>query len=60
VSVGLVGVVKDFEGSRLIYIKYMEGLGSPKATPNLDVKSRGPNHITTLVVPISLRVEKGR
>ena len=27
----------------------MEGLGSYKATPNLDVKSRGPNHTTTLV-----------
>ena len=27
----------------------MEGPGSPKATPNLDVKSRGPNHTTTVV-----------
>jgi len=25
----------------------MEGLGSPKATPNLDIKSRGPNYTTT-------------
>jgi len=28
----------------------MEGLGSPKAIPNLDIKSRGPNY-TTIVVP---------
>ena len=27
----------------------MEGLGSPEATPNLDVKSRRPNYTTTLV-----------
>ena len=26
----------------------MEGLGSPEATPNLDVESRGPNHTTTI------------
>ena len=26
----------------------MEGLGSYEATPNLDVKSRGPNYTTTL------------
>jgi len=49
VSVGPVGVVKDFKGSRPIYIKYMEGLGSPKAMPNLDVKSRGLNYTTILV-----------
>jgi len=49
VSVSPVRVVKDFKGSRPIYIKYIEGLGSPKATPNLDVESRGPNH-TTIVV----------
>ena len=47
-SVGPVGVIKDSKGSRPIYIKYIEGLGSPKATPNLDIKSRGPNHTTTL------------
>jgi len=41
VSIGLVGVVKDSKGSRPIYIKYIEGLGSPKTTPNLDIKSRG-------------------
>jgi len=46
-SVGPIGVVEDSKGSRPIYIKYVEGLGSPKATPNLDVKSRGPNHTTT-------------
>jgi len=50
VSVGPVGVIKDSKGSRPIYIKYVEGLGSPKATPNLDVKSRGPNHTTTLAL----------
>jgi len=50
VSIGSIGVVKDSKGSRLIYIKYVEGLGSPKATPNLDVESRGPNH-TTIIVP---------
>jgi len=50
VSVGPVGVVKDSKGSRPIYIKYIEGLGSPKATPNLDVKSRGPNY-TTIYLP---------
>jgi len=27
----------------------VEGLGSPKATPNLDVESRGPNYTTTVV-----------
>jgi len=47
-SVGPIGVVKDSEGSRPIYIKYIEGLGSPEATPNLDVKSRGLNYTTTL------------
>jgi len=50
VSVSPVGVVKDSEGFRPIYIKYVEGLGSPKATPNLDVESRGPNHTTTVVL----------
>jgi len=50
VSVGPIRVVKDFKGSKLIYIKYVEGLGSPKATLNLDVKSRGPNH-TTIYLP---------
>ena len=49
-SIGPVGVVEDSEGFRLIYIKYIEGLGSPKATPNLDVKSRGPNHTTIVVI----------
>jgi len=49
VSVSPIRVVKDSKGSRPIYIKYIEGLGSPKAMPNLDVKSRGPNH-TTIVV----------
>jgi len=48
VSVGPVGVIEDSEGSRPIYIKYVEGLGSPEATPNLDVESRGPNHTTTI------------
>jgi len=48
-SVSPIRVIKDSKGSRLIYIKYMEGLGSPKAIPNLDVKSRGPNHTTTLL-----------
>ena len=47
-SVGPVGVVEDSEGSRPIYIKYVEGLGSPEATPNLDVESRGPNYTTIL------------
>ena len=47
-SISPVGVIKDSKGSRLIYIKYIEGLGSPKATPNLDVKSRGPNYTTIL------------
>jgi len=46
VSVSPIRVIKDSKGSRLIYIKYMEGLGSPKATPNLDVEFRGPNHTT--------------
>ena len=32
---------------RSIYL--IEGLGSPEATPNLDIKSRGPNHTTTVV-----------
>ena len=45
-SVSPVRVVKDFKGSRPIYIKYVEGLGSPKAMPNLDIKSRGPNYTT--------------
>jgi len=49
VSVGPIGVVEDSKGFRPIYIKYIEGLGSPEATPNLDVESRGPNH-TTIVV----------
>ena len=51
-SVSPVGVVEDSKGSRPIYIKYIEGLGSPKATPNLDVKSRGLNHTTTILPPI--------
>jgi len=46
VSIGPVGVVKDSKGSRPIYIKYVKGLGSPKATPNLDIKSRGLNYTT--------------
>ena len=46
-SVSPIRVVKDSKGSRPIYIKYMEGLGSPKATPNLDIKSRGLNYTTT-------------
>ena len=54
VSVGPIGVVKDSKGSRPIYIKYMEGLGSPKATPNLDVESRGPNY-TTIYLPYPSR-----
>ena len=29
----------------------MEGLGSPKAMPNLDIKSKKPNHTTTLLAP---------
>ena len=33
----------------LANIKLIEGPGSPEATPNLDVKSRGPNHTTILV-----------
>ena len=49
-SVGPVGVIEDSKGSRPIYIKYVEGLGSPEATPNLDVKSRGPNHTTTVIL----------
>ena len=48
-SVGLFKVVLDPEGSRPIYIKYVEGLGSLKATPNLDVESRWPNHTTTVL-----------
>jgi len=54
VSVSPVGVVKDSKGSRLIYIKYIEGLGSPKAMPNLDVESRGPNY-TTIYLPYPSR-----
>jgi len=50
VSVGPIGVIKDSKGSRPIYIKYIEGLGSPKAMPNLDIKSRGLNH-TTIYLP---------
>jgi len=53
VSVGPVGVIKDSKGSRLIYIKYIEGLGSPKAISNLDVESRGPNHTTTYLPYLS-------
>ena len=45
-SIGPIRVVKDSEGSRLIYIKYIEGLGSPEAMPNLDVESRGLNYTT--------------
>ena len=33
----------------------MEGLGSSKAIFNLDIKSRGPNHIT-IVLPINPKV----
>jgi len=51
-SISPAGVIKDSKGSRLIYIKYVEGLGSPEATPNLDVESRGPNHTTTVLLPI--------
>ena len=47
-SVSPIGVVEDSKGSRPIYIKYVEGLGSPEATLNLDVESRGPNHTTTI------------
>jgi len=53
VSVGPIRVVKDSKGSRPIYIKYVEGLGSLKATPNLDVKSRGPNYTTTYLPYLS-------
>jgi len=31
-----------------MYIKYIEGLSSPEAIPNLDIKSRGPNHTTII------------
>ena len=48
-SVGPVWVIED-SGAPDRSIKYMEGLGSPEATPNLDVESRGPNHTTTLVL----------
>ena len=48
--IGPIRVVKDSKGSRPIYIKYIEGLGSPKATPNLDIKFRGLNH-TTIYLP---------
>jgi len=50
VSVGPIRVIKDSKGFRPIYIKYIEGLGSPKAMPNLDVKSRGLNY-TTIYLP---------
>ena len=46
--IGVAQVIKDFKGSRLTYIT-IKGLGSPKATPNLDIKSRGLNY-TTIVV----------
>ena len=52
-SVGPVRVIKDSKGSRLIYIKYMEGLGSSKAIPNLDIKSRGLNYTTTYLPYLS-------
>ena len=39
----------------------MEGLCSPKATPNLDIASRGPNHTTTLLtVKTIAKCTKGR
>jgi len=50
VSISPIGVIKDSKGSRPIYIKYIKGLGSPKATPNLDIESRGLNH-TTIYLP---------
>jgi len=53
VSISPVGVIKDSKGSRLIYIKYIEGLGSPKAMPNLDIESRGLNHTTTYLLYLS-------
>ena len=53
-SVGPVGVVKDSKGSRPIYIKYVKGLGSSKATPNLNIKSRGLNY-TTIYLPYPSR-----
>jgi len=49
-SISPIRVVKDSKGSRPIYIKYIKGLGSSKATPNLDIKSRGPNY-TTIYLP---------
>ena len=36
----------------------MEGLGSPKATPNLDVESRGPNYTTTVLANIVALVSR--
>jgi len=54
VSISPVGVIKDSKGSRPIYIKYIEGLGSPKATPNLDVESRAKSHHHIPPLPKSL------
>ena len=34
-------------------IQLVEGLGSYKATPNLDVKSRGPNYTTIILRPFN-------
>jgi len=48
-SVGVARVIKDSKGFRPTYIT-IEGLGSPKATPNLDIISRGLNH-TTIYLP---------
>jgi len=53
-SVSPIRVVKDSKGSRPIYIKYIEGLGFSKATPNLDIESRGLNH-TTIYLPYPSR-----
>jgi len=58
-SISPVGVVKDSKGSRPIYIKYVEGLGSPKATPNLDVESRGLNYTTTIEANLSNYITRG-
>jgi len=49
VSVSLSRVVKDFRGFRPIYITYRRP-GSPKAMPNLDIKSRRPNHTTIVLL----------
>ena len=36
----------------------MEGLGSPKAMPNLDIKSKGPNYTTIIPYSILLKITK--